>query len=358
MTSPALRREVLETFVPLNALPVERLEYLLHDVTVMTLNPGDVLEDCREGSGQTVYLLSGNLLFSDESGEVARICAGEVQSWYPVTTPRGGRQTVRAETTVNCICLESERLDRVLAWEQSARYFEAELAFEQGLEDSRWLRRLLRAPIFYHLPAAHVREMFHRMVPRKVEAGEAVVIEGELADACYFIKQGVAEVVVGLPDGGQRCLALLEPGKYFGEEGLLFSGRRNATVRMETNGELLRLEKLDFDELIKAPVVAVVDAHEAMERIQAGGQWLDVRLVDEYRGEGLPGAVSVPLQSLRIKGRLLEKSRHYVICCDTGRRSAAAAFILCGEGYDCSVLDGGLNSLGETDFQTIMQGQN
>lgn len=32
----------------------------------------------------------------------------------------------------------------------------------------------------------------------------------------------------------------------------------------------------------------------------------------------------------------------YVVCCDTGRRSAAAAFILVEKGFDAYVLRGGI----------------
>ncbi len=344
MSSPALRREVLETFIPLNSLPAERLDYLLSDVRVWTLQPGERLDACREGSGQTVFLLSGTLQVWSMQEQVASISAGEVQSWYPITMPRSSVQEIRAQGMVNCILIDSGRLDRVLAWEQSARYFEAELAFEQRLEDSHWLRRLLQAPMFYQLPPAHVREMFRRMHEMSVQAGQRVIVQGELADACYFIRQGIAEVMV--EHAGQRLsLALLEPGQYFGEEGLLLAGARNATVAMETDGILLRLDKADFSELLQGPLVEPINWEQAQAAIAAGARWLDVRLTDECHAGVLPGALNLPLQNLRVKGRLLDKGSSYIAYCDTGLRSTAATFLLRAEGYQVMLLDQGLRGI-------------
>ncbi len=354
MSLPALRREVLETFIPLNSLPAERLDYLLQDVRVWTLAPDEVIAACREGSGQTVFLLSGTLQIWEAGTQVASISAGEVQSWYPITTPRSGLQSVVAEATVNCIVIDSGKLDYVLAWEQSARYFEAELAFDQKLSDSRWLRRLLQAPIFYQLPPAHVRELFRRMQEVDVVAGQWVIKQGDVADACYFIRQGIAEVLVEGEDRSERSLALLEAGQYFGEDGLLLCGSRNASVRMETAGSLLRLGKDDFAELLQGPLVEKVDWSTALDMVAQGARWLDVRLTEECPTGVLPGALNVPLQNLRVKGRLLDKSATYIAYCDSGLRSTAATFLLRAEGYQVSALAQGLRALDAEELAPLL----
>ncbi len=371
MNIPGVRRELLETFVPLNTLPEERLDYLLRDVSIVTLLPEQTLPMRVDDSDKTVYLLSGILEFHDGAEDemagsaknprpvrpVRQLSAGETQSWYPVAASNSCR--VVARTTVNCIMIDKDRLDRVLSWEQTARYFEADLAFELGLEDSRWLRKLLKAPMFYHMPAVNIRAMFQKMIPVRVVAGEAVVRLGGEADACYFIRQGQALVNVQpvnvLEDPGlEICVAVLGPGQYFGEEGLLYSGKRNATVRMATDGELLRLERVDFDALIKAPVVSMVTAAEVVQRGMTDWLCLDVRLAEECQNGMLPGAINIPLQSLRSRMALLEKPRRYLIYCDTGRRSSAAAFLLNGHGFLCDVLEGGIQGVSEAQWQQLL----
>ena len=56
----------------------------------------------------------------------------------------------------------------------------------------------------------------------------------------------------------------------------------------------------------------------------------------------MEGALNLPLYFIRLKLKSLERNVHYVACCDTGRRSSAAAYILSERGFQASVLKGGL----------------
>ncbi len=51
-------------------------------------------------------------------------------------------------------------------------------------------------------------------------------------------------------DDKPRLVNQLKAGSAFGEEALILAGSRTATVRMRTDGELLRLEKDDSTKLI------------------------------------------------------------------------------------------------------------
>ena len=53
----------------------------------------------------------------------------------------------------------------------------------------------------------------------------------------------------------------------------------------------------------------------------------------------------MPLSALRDQSAELDSDVSYVVCCDTGRRSSAAAYILSERGFNASVLKGGLNQL-------------
>jgi hypothetical protein len=53
--------------------------------------------------------------------------------------------------------------------------------------------------------------------------------------------------------------------------------------------------------------------------------------------------MNIPLATIRNNYSRLDKARRYIVYCDTGRRSAAAAFLLVQRGFDAAVLEGGLN---------------
>ena len=85
-----------------------------------------------------------------------------------------------------------------------------------------------------------------------------------------------------------------------------------------------------------------VNYDEALNVIAKGGKWLDVRLPSEFENFHQDDAVNIPLYFIRLKLTTLDKNTPYVVCCDTGRRSSAGAYILSERGFETYVLKGGL----------------
>ena len=106
----------------------------------------------------------------------------------------------------------------------------------------------------------------------------------------------------------------------------------------------MRLGKEDFRTLLNEPMLQWVDVDGGAARsIGRGGQWLDVRLPSEFetlsirRCDQHPAVFHAPqAQDARYR------DVPYVVCCDTGRRSSAAAYILSERGFDAYVLKGGI----------------
>jgi rhodanese-related sulfurtransferase len=184
--------------------------------------------------------------------------------------------------------------------------------------------------------------MFARLTSVDVEAGQTIVTQGQEGDYYYLIQKGTA-VVTRVKDPSQLPVELAEisAGAAFGEEALASDTKRNATVTMKTDGQLLRLNKQDFIELLKAPIVRAVNMDEALKLVAKGAAWLDVRFETEYKYHHLDGAVNSPLHELRSNIDWLDKDKEYIAYCQTGRRSSAAAFILAQFGINAVVLENG-----------------
>ena len=105
----------------------------------------------------------------------------------------------------------------------------------------------------------------------------------------------------------------------------------------------MRLGKTDFQTLINDPMIEWLDDDEAEQVVADGGRWLDIRLPSEFEAFHKDGAVNIPLYLLRLKFNSLNPDTKYVLCCDTGQRSSAAAFILNEQDFQIAVLKGGLN---------------
>ena len=79
----------------------------------------------------------------------------------------------------------------------------------------------------------------------KSKPGEEVISEGDPGDFCYIIAEGVADVYQVVAEG-EKKVAILDKGTLFGESALVSSEPRNASVRMQTDGLLMRLAGATF----------------------------------------------------------------------------------------------------------------
>jgi len=199
----------------------------------------------------------------------------------------------------------------------------------------------LKYGTFASLPSPHIEELLSRFRRINVRKGEIIIREGAEGDFYYVIETGRSKVerMVG---GVVMLLADLKGGDAFGEEALVSEAKRNATVTMKSDGVLLRLAKTDFNELLREPMLHRVSAEEGRQKIAGGGQWIDVRYPSEYQYDKLPGAINVPLSEVRDMFAVLDKSKEYVVYCQSGRRSAAAAFLFAQRGFKVWLLEGGL----------------
>jgi hypothetical protein len=78
--------------------------------------------------------------------------------------------------------------------------------------------------------------------------GDYVVKIGEFADEMYFIKSGEVEVL--LEDGTR--VAYMKEGAYFGEIGLLMTGKRTVSIRATAFSVFQIIRKKNFDQLMEA----------------------------------------------------------------------------------------------------------
>lgn len=331
----------LRTLVPLKTMSDAHLESLLAAVRQEQAYAGQVV--LRRGScdGEHVYLRHGRLRLNDEQGHVQTLGSG--QSLLPIAQSQPRRLMAVAETDCGLLRINSERLDQLLTWSQVADYLHLVISVQRELDaDVDWMMRLLKSNLFLKVSPLNVEQIFSCLSQVTVRAGEQVIRQGDLGDCCYFIKTGEA-LVTRQKEGVLEHLASIGCGRCFGEDALVNDAPRNANVTMSSDGVLLRLHKQDFFKLLREPLVASVPLVDLAQTLEAYTP-VDVRSEEEYTQAHLPCAVNIPLNLLAIKARLLDKARPYLLYCDTGRRSRAAAHLLVQQGYqvqalgDCAVL--------------------
>ena len=343
------RPDQLAALAPLAGFSAARLAELAQVAVVERARRGsDPLQERLEGP-QSVFLLTGELLLAFEGGGTLVLVGGSDEARQALNRQSDRPARSKAITDVDLVMLDDEVLDILATWDQVAAGADSTLTGPAAAPDARIVTGAfglgkLRSGAFAQLPVAHIDELLKRFDRVKTAAGETVIREGDPGDRYYVVESGrfSVERLVG---GAKVLLAELKSGDAFGEEALVSEAKRNATVTSLGEGELLRLERTHFDELLREPLLRRVAFAEAAEKVRRGALWLDVRYPSEYQYDKLPGAINVPLAEVRNMFAVLDRSREYVAYCQSGRRSAAAAFLFAQRGFKVWLLDGGLRSV-------------
>ena len=365
--------EQLKAFEPISTLSVERLGELQGLVDVEELSMGVTI--FREGDvdNQSVYLLNGDVQMTSVSQNLSTVMTHKAaDAKYPLAEGQPRQISCTAITLVKVLRIDNSVLDYMLTWDQLAVAEEKEepahdqtiiieaggtMALKKSVmespaknaeidntnpdkeDDRNWVRRMRHIMAFKNMPPANIKTLLQKMETIPVAKNEVVIQQGSPGDYYYVLTEGEALVTRVVE------LASLSAGASFGEEALLSGSKRNASVTMATSGQLMRLAKADFNELLKEPLLDRVTSDEAQVRVAKGDVWLDVRHVTEFNHSHLPGSINIPLHELRLRMKELDKKKEYICYCGTGRRSSAAAFLLVQKGFKVVVLIGGVQKI-------------
>tara|TARA_A100001391_G_scaffold169637_1_gene130551 strand:- start:3826 stop:4932 length:1107 start_codon:yes stop_codon:yes gene_type:complete len=327
----------LSHFIPFDGLSPSHLAEIRDQVTVQRLPAGRLLFKRGQTPDKAFFLIEGGLDLID-AGYTVRVFAADDDENY-LAVDNYPRHTVNAITRDQTVLysIDRDKLDLLMAWTQAP-----DLLPDEQSDDHDWMDALLASGLLAQIPPARLHALFVKFQPRPVQLGETVIREGDPGDTFYVIKRGKAMVTRAGPTGSQP-LAALTAGRFFGEDALISDQPRNATVTMTSDGELMCLDKADFQTLLQAAVIRRISEDQLDTLVQEGERplvLLDVRLPMESRHDTIPGARNLPLHELRQQAPRLERAFTYVLCAE-GRRSELGAYILSEAGLDALVLDRG-----------------
>lgn len=350
MSTP-VDQNTLKAFFPISSLNPDNLRDLANKTSQETIAAGRYLFKSGDLDKSHVYLLTGEVELLNEKTTVKIIKANSPEAKQPIAHSQPRKFSVRARTACTLVRVDSNLLDIMLTWDQTGTYDVTELNTEDETSDD-WMTHLLQTKAFHKVPPANIQAIFMRMETVSYHPGDKVISQGEEGDFFYILKSGRAMVTRNSPAHPKGMkLAELNPGDSFGEEALISKSKRNANVIMLTAGSLVRLSQQDFINLLNEPLLNWISYSEAKAMVANGdAEWLDVRLPAEFKQSCLKNSQNIPLITLRVKMKTL-KPQKYILCCDTGRRSSAAAFLLSEHSFEAYVLKDGFAAIPEADLE-------
>ena len=339
-------RATIAQYIPINSLSQKHFDILLSKAELIELPKNRTLFRRGDVDKSHFYLLEGELVIESPNGESTTIVAGSKEAHQPLVQHQPRQHTAKAKKPAICLKIESKSLDMMLAWDNASNYTVEEIGPDTELDPVDWMGNLLKNPVFQKIHPLNLQALFMRFEQVNYRKGDTILSQGENGDHFYVIAQGSVDIIhtsKSCPEG--MLLATLKTGEFFGVDALISDTPRSASAIMKTDGALMQLSKSDFIELVTRPLIREINYADAAKLIEAGkAVLLDVRLQVEYNYANLRNSVSFPLIFLRLKHHLLDKNKLYITYCDTGGRSAAAAFLLQNYGFNACVLKGGLQA--------------
>lgn len=207
-------REEAEARFPSNALvrAIGPHPTLVVDTLVFDVLPNDTFLLCSDGLHE---------YFPDEVNELCQLLEEELQpladKLIALANERGGGDNITG-VVVRAEPQESEALRTTLVRND--------------------LEALWRMPLFNDMSYPELLEIVDVVQSESVEAGHAIVTEGETSDSLYVISSGKVQV-----ERANQTIAELGSGSHFGEMAVLTSRPRAATVRALESTRLLALTR-------------------------------------------------------------------------------------------------------------------
>jgi CRP-like cAMP-binding protein len=132
----------------------------------------------------------------------------------------------------------------------------------------------------------------------RYNAGDTIIKQGEIADDFYILAKGSVDIIEESATG-ERVVATLSSGQYFGEIGLRKSAPRTATVRANSFVEVLKLDHKEFADLVSRSELSREDIDSHVNHRVA-------RIYGQYLAKALPTLNESDLSS--VSGQLAAES--------------------------------------------------
>lgn len=105
-------------------------------------------------------------------------------------------------------------------------------------------------PFWEVFPAGKAERLIASATVLMKEKGDILFRENDPSDALYLVMEGEVMLMKEVDGRSPVNIAVLGPGDYFGELGLLDRSLRSASARIVRNARLARVEQMSFDEAL------------------------------------------------------------------------------------------------------------
>ena len=226
---------LLHRFEPFARLDDRALNHLAESARRFTLPAGRWLTRPGRALQGTYYLLRGRVRTYAPDAEIG---AGDRRARHPIAPGATAVETLGksdllvVDSVAVAGAVEQSMLDEAVA----------DLAgLVPKVLPAAWEQRFLQHAVVGPLGPVQWQKLLRSLRGQGVEADEVLVRQGERSAECFVLSSGEASVM-----RRGREIARLAPVAFFGIDGLILNGPRNASVVMRQAGQVMRMPKATF----------------------------------------------------------------------------------------------------------------
>jgi len=331
---------------PLNELNDKYRQQVIFASEIIDFVQGDKILAGKIDRSRYYFLLKGRIKFKTGFFSRKSIDYHDPIALFDISPHLPDNVDITAEYSGYILSVEADLLDTALAWmkadiidvgkdfklESEPEYCSLKLnelvAVESGEYDEDWMSILLHSPLFFNLPPANISRVFTLFDRFLVNTGDVIIKQGDEGKYFYVIIDGSAKVMIG---NNEKPTAVLSSGDYFGEGAIVTGTTRSASVIMTSDGQIGRLKREDFQNLLHDPIVKFITTDALGKKLLGNAKdcvLLDVRSHEEYSNSPSPNSRNIPCEELRQVIPDLDADSTYFISQEGGKRSELAAHLM------------------------------
>ncbi|MGE5210358.1 MAG: cyclic nucleotide-binding domain-containing protein, partial [Acidobacteriota bacterium] len=251
----------------------ELIENLASRARSVSLADGEVLVEQGDAADK-VYFVESGMMSASKATPQGDVVVGMVEAGHvigEVTVVAGGLRTATLRASGPVEVLEIERVD-FEDWLNGHPEMADRVSDEARERVDRTNVATMIAELMGSTDQVIVQHVVDRVGWRRLEAGEVLFEQGDVADAAYFVVGGRVSVHV-VDDGEERLVAELGRGEVVGELGLLDRAPRSATVRAVRDTTLASFSAATFEELVAlSPAMMLNVTRRILVRLRSPSQ--------------------------------------------------------------------------------------
>ncbi|OGP63573.1 MAG: hypothetical protein A2169_12500 [Deltaproteobacteria bacterium RBG_13_47_9] len=124
--------------------------------------------------------------------------------------------------------------------------------YTEKVHKTKPLRSFHHIPLFSELDEKELQSLIGYLQVKNFRKGAPICREGEEGDSLFIIGRGEVAITKQVPGGKEMWIRNLGGGDFFGEFGFFTDRKRHASVKAETECEILQISRNELEKVVKA----------------------------------------------------------------------------------------------------------